>query len=64
MRKLADGGRISDRSTVLMTAIGVFEIAMGFFTGSLGLIGDAVDSFADATTSLVVWVWGLRFSLY
>ncbi len=61
MRKLADGGRISARSTVLMTAIGVFEIVVGFFTGSLGLIGDAIDSFADATTSLVVWV-GLRIS--
>jgi cation diffusion facilitator family transporter len=61
MRKLAYGGRISALSTVLMTAIGIFEMAVGFFTGSLGLIGDAVDSFADATTSLVVWV-GLRIS--
>ena len=61
MRKLSYGGRVSAISTVLMTVIGVFEIAMGFFTGSLALIGDAVDSFADATTSLVVWV-GLRLS--
>ncbi|MEM3726373.1 MAG: cation diffusion facilitator family transporter [Candidatus Bathyarchaeia archaeon] len=61
MRKTADGERVSVLSSVIMTAIGFFEISVGFFAGSLALIGDAVDSFSDAATSLVVWV-GLRIS--
>ena len=44
-----------------MTGIGLFELIVGFLSGSLGLIGDAVDSFADAATSFVVW-FGLRLS--
>jgi hypothetical protein len=35
MRKLAESGRISALSTVLMAAIGVFELAMGFLLGVL-----------------------------
>ena len=61
MKELTEGGRISALSTVLMTTIGVSELFVGFLTGSLGLVGDGVDSFADATTSLVVW-FGLRIS--
>ena len=60
-KELAEGGRISALSTILMTTIGIFELIVGFVTGSLGLIGDAVDSFADAATSFVVWI-GLRLS--
>ena len=61
MRELSEVGRVSALSTILMTAIGIFELIVGFVTGSLGLIGDAVDSFADAATSFVVWI-GLRLS--
>jgi cation diffusion facilitator family transporter len=60
-KELAEGGRISALSTILMTTIGIFELIVGLFTGSLGLVGDAVDSFADAATSFVVWI-GLRIS--
>jgi len=60
-KELVEGGRISAISTILMTTIGIFELIVGFVTGSLGLIGDAVDSFADAATSFVVWI-GLRIS--
>ena len=61
MRELSKVGRISALSTILMMAIGIFELVVGFVTGSLGLVGDGVDSFADAATSLVVWI-GLRLS--
>ncbi len=61
MRELSKGGRVSALSATLMTAIGAFELIKGFLTGSLGLIGDGIDSFADATTSLAVWA-GLRVS--
>ncbi|MDQ1280802.1 MAG: hypothetical protein QG670_2065 [Thermoproteota archaeon] len=60
-KELAEGGRISALSTILMMTIGIFELIVGFVTGSLALIGDAVDSFADAATSFVVWI-GLRLS--
>jgi cation diffusion facilitator family transporter len=60
-KELAEGGRISALSAILMTTIGIFELIVGLFTGSLGLVGDAVDSFADAATSFVVWI-GLRIS--
>ena len=60
-KELVEGGRISAISTILMTTIGIFELIVGFVTGSLGLVGDAVDSFADAATSFVVWI-GLRIS--
>ena len=61
MRELSEVGRVSALSTILMTAIGIFELVVGFFTGSLGIMGDGVDSFSDAATSLVVWI-GLRIS--
>ncbi len=61
MRELSEGGRISASSTILMTAIGIFELIVGFVTGSFGIMGDGVDSFADATTSLMVWI-GLHLS--
>ena len=60
-KELSEGGRISALSTILMVTIGIFELIVGFLTGSFALIGDAVDSFADAATSFVVWI-GLRIS--
>jgi cation diffusion facilitator family transporter len=44
-----------------MVTIGVSEIAVGLFTGSFGLIGDGIGSFANAATSILVWI-GLRIS--
>ncbi|MCS7097998.1 MAG: cation diffusion facilitator family transporter [Candidatus Methanomethyliaceae archaeon] len=53
--------RLSIISLITMTTIGLFEISIGFLSGSIGLIGDAVDSFSDATISLLIWI-GLRIS--
>jgi cation diffusion facilitator family transporter len=44
-----------------MVTIGVSEIAVGLFTGSFGLMGDGIGSFANAATSILVWI-GLRIS--
>ena len=44
-----------------MIAIGVSEITAGLFTGSYGLIGDGIGSFANAATSFLLWI-GLRIS--
>ena len=61
MKELTEGGRVSALSSILMIAIGIVELLVGFVTGSLGIIGDGIDSFADAATSIVVWIW-LRVS--
>ncbi|MCJ7770230.1 cation diffusion facilitator family transporter [Candidatus Bathyarchaeota archaeon] len=60
-KELVQVGRISALSTVFMVTIGISEIAVGFFTGSLGLVGDGIGSFANAATSILVWI-GLRIS--
>lgn len=60
-KELVQVGRISALSTAFMVTIGVSEIAVGLFTGSFGLIGDGIGSFANAATSILVWI-GLRIS--
>lgn len=60
-KELTQVGQISALSTVFMVAIGISETVVGFFTGSFGLIGDGVGSFANAVTSFLVWI-GLRIS--
>ena len=60
-KELVQVGQISALSTVFMVTIGISEIAVGFFTGSLGLVGDGIGSFANAATSILVWI-GLRIS--
>jgi len=44
-----------------MTGIGMFELIVALVTGSFSLLGDAVDSFSDSATSLIIWL-GLRAS--
>lgn len=44
-----------------LLSIGAVELAVGFFTGSVGLKADGVDSVSDSIISLIVWV-GLHFS--
>jgi len=60
-KELTQVGQISAISTVFMVAIGISETVVGFFTGSFGLIGDGIGSFANAATSFLVWI-GLRIS--
>lgn len=55
------GERIAQLSVITLLSIGVVEITVGFWTGSLGLRADGVDSISDSLISLIVWA-GLHFS--
>ena len=60
-----DGFQIAERiaklSVLTLICIGVVELLVGFWTGSLGLRADGVDSLSDSVISLIVWV-GLHYS--
>lgn len=55
------GERIARLSVITLLSIGIVEIPVGLWTGSLGLTADGVDSISDSIISLIVWV-GLHFS--
>lgn len=55
------GERIAKLSVITLVSIGLVELAVGFWTGSLGLKADGVDSISDSVVSLIVWV-GLHYS--
>ncbi len=55
------GERIARLSVLTLLAIGVVELIVGFWTRSLGLKADGVDSLSDSVVSLIVWV-GLHYS--
>lgn len=55
------GERIAKLSVITLVSIGVVELGVGFWTGSLGLKADGVDSLSDSVISLIVWV-GLHYS--
>jgi len=55
------GERIAKLSVLTLLTLGVVEISIGMWTGSLGLSTDGVDSFLDSFISLIVWV-GLHYS--
>lgn len=57
----AAGERIAKLSVLTLIGIGVGEIGIGFWTGSLGVTADGIDSISDSFVSLIVWV-GLHFS--
>lgn len=56
-----EGERIAKLSTFTLLGIGLVEVLVGQLSDSVGLTADGVDSLADASISLVVWL-GLRFS--
>ena len=56
------GRRIAKQSVFMLVIIGLMEISVGVFAGSLSLTADGIDSFSDAVISLIVWV-GLMLSL-
>jgi cation diffusion facilitator family transporter len=56
-----EGERLARLSSITLAAIGVFELIVGAFTGSIGLTADGIDSMSDAAVSLLVW-FGLRIS--
>jgi cation diffusion facilitator family transporter len=53
--------RIAKLSVLTLLCIGVVELLVGFWTGSLGLRADGVDSLSDSVISLIVWL-GLHYS--
>jgi cation diffusion facilitator family transporter len=57
----SSGERIAKLSVITLLGIGIVQIPMGIWTGSLGLSADGVDSICDSVISLIVWV-GLHFS--
>jgi cation diffusion facilitator family transporter len=56
-----EGERLARASSWLLAALGVAEIVMGGFTGSVGLTADGIDSMSDAFVSFLVWL-GLKIS--
>jgi cation diffusion facilitator family transporter len=59
--ELVKGGEVAEKAFVVSVLVGVVEVVVGFFSLSLALIADGVQSFADAFVSLIVWI-GLRLS--
>lgn len=55
------GERIAKLSVLTLVSIGVVELVIGYWTGSLGLTADGIDSVSDSFISLIVWV-GLHYS--
>jgi len=60
--ELAKGGKVAEKSFLILVLVGIVEVFVGIFSLSVALIADGVHSFADAVVSLIVWV-GLRLSL-
>jgi len=56
-----DAHRAIAVSAVGLALTGFFELAMALFSGSVGLLGDALHNLSDVSTSLVLFV-GLRIS--
>ena len=61
MANLVQGGKVAKRSFLVQIMVGLTEIFMGFFTLSIALIADGIQSFADAGVSLIVFI-GLKIS--
>ena len=55
------GERIAKLSVLTLVSIGVVELVIGYWTGSLGLTADGIDSLSDSFISLIVWL-GLHYS--
>jgi cation diffusion facilitator family transporter len=55
------GERIAKLSVLTLLSIGIVQIPIGLWTGSVGLTADGVTSISDSLISMIVWV-GLHFS--
>jgi cation diffusion facilitator family transporter len=55
------GERLAKLSSWTLAGLGVVEIMVGEFTGSVGLVADGIDSISDAVVSFLVYL-GLRIS--
>ena len=56
-----EGERLAKVSVWTLAGIGLVEVAVGHFTGSIGLTADGIDSLSDGLVSLLVWL-GLKMS--
>src|SRR5271156_1451308 len=54
-----DGEKVAKASFFTLLGIGIAELLVGLFSGSLTLTTDGADSLSDALISLIVWA-GLR----
>ncbi|MGH9999133.1 MAG: cation diffusion facilitator family transporter, partial [Nitrosopumilaceae archaeon] len=52
---LSRGQRAAKQSVITLAAIGVAEILVSLFTGSITLTADGLDSMADSMISFIVW---------
>jgi cation diffusion facilitator family transporter len=59
--ELSKGGTVAERSFAVLVLVGIVEVSVGFFSLSIALVADGVQSFADAVVSLIVWI-GLRLA--
>lgn len=48
-------------SAIVLVLIGMVEIVVGYYTNSVGLVADGIDSMSDSVISFMVW-FGLRIS--
>ncbi|HSV48959.1 MAG TPA: cation transporter, partial [Candidatus Acidoferrales bacterium] len=58
---LIQGGKVAKKCFFVQLMVGLAEVIIGFFTISIALIADGIQSFADAGVSLIVWT-GLRIA--
>lgn len=59
--ELSRGGTVASKSFTVLVLVGIVEVIVGVFSGSVALVADGVHSFSDAAVSLIVWL-GLRLS--
>ena len=59
--RLAQGGKVAEKSFAILVIVGIVEVFVGLFSLSVALVADGVQSFADAVVSFIVWI-GLRLS--
>jgi cation diffusion facilitator family transporter len=52
---LSRGQRAARQSVITLAAIGVAELIVSLFTGSITLTADGIDSMADSMISFIVW---------
>lgn len=58
---LRNGAQAARTSAVVTTMLALVKAGVGFLSGSIALLGDAVHSFADVSASVAVWL-GLKLS--
>ena len=58
---LRKGEEATKRSTIVMVVLSFMKGIIGFISGSVALLADAIHSFSDIFASIAVWL-GLRLA--